>query len=95
MVPKFRGICTIGMLMVAAALVLAPPEQAGAQDNVDYVELFKAIERIDGVFADPVNPYGFEACVGGWWVDCGRSFAMRWQPRTPLGRSGLCARLAR
>ena len=65
MAPKFQGICTIGMLMAAAALVLAPPERAEAQDNVDYVELFKGIERIDGAFADPANPYEFEACVGG------------------------------
>ncbi len=68
MVPKFRGICTIGMLMAAAALVLAPPEQAGAHDNVEYVELVKVIWRIDGAFQDPVNPYEFEACVGGFGV---------------------------
>ncbi len=39
MAPKFQGICTIGTLMAAAALVLAPPEQAGAQENVEFVEL--------------------------------------------------------
>ncbi len=64
MAPKFRGICTIGTLMAAAALVLAPPEQAGAQDNVEFVELIKMLVRDDGV-ADPVDPYEFEACVVG------------------------------
>ncbi len=65
MAPRFRGICTIGMLLAAAALVLAPPEQAGAQDNVENIELVKFIQRIDGAFTDPVNPYEFEACVSG------------------------------
>jgi hypothetical protein len=65
MAPKLRGIFTIGTLMAAAALVLAPPEQARAQDNVEFVELVKGIDRIDGALEDPITPYEFEACVGG------------------------------
>jgi len=62
--PKLRSICSIGTLMAAAALVLAP-SKAAAQvvDNVSFVELFKLHERWDGTAFE--NPYEFEACVEG------------------------------
>jgi len=81
MAPKFQGICTIGTLMASAALVLTLPEQAGAQDNVEFVELFKVLVRDDGV-VDPVNPYELEACVGG----SGVTGATLTVPTTPTPR---------
>ena len=60
---KLRRICSIGTLMAAAALVLAPSKVTGAPDNVEFVELFKLIDRSDGI---PIgNPWEFEACVEG------------------------------
>ena len=59
---KLRRICSIGTLMAATALVLAPSKAAApVEDNVEFVELFKLFDRADG---NPI-PYEFEACVSG------------------------------